>query len=106
MCFLLLNYRLQSELFKNELSETNFVLLISDLDRFKKINDTLGHHVYIIHCLTVVAEGVEDMRTLLKLRNLGCDTVQGYLFSSAVSEQDFLNCIEQYYDKDLVKLLS
>jgi len=41
----LLNYRLQSELFRHELSETNFVLLVSDLDRFKKINDTLGHHV-------------------------------------------------------------
>jgi len=41
----LLNYRLQSELFKNELSETKFVLFISDLDRFKEINDTLGHHI-------------------------------------------------------------
>ncbi|MFV2060465.1 MAG: putative bifunctional diguanylate cyclase/phosphodiesterase [Gammaproteobacteria bacterium] len=41
----LLNYRLQSELFKNELTETKFVLLVSDLDRFKEINDTLGHHI-------------------------------------------------------------
>ena len=35
--------------------------------------------------LSVVAEGVEDEATLALLRGLGCDKVQGYLFSPGVS---------------------
>ena len=37
----------------------------------------LGHNLG----LRVVAEGVEDARSLAVLRELGCDTAQGYLFS-------------------------
>jgi diguanylate cyclase (GGDEF)-like protein len=37
----------------------------------------LGHNLG----LTVVAEGVEDARSLAVLRELGCDTAQGYLVS-------------------------
>ncbi|MBI2168674.1 MAG: EAL domain-containing protein [Actinobacteria bacterium] len=41
---------------------------------------TMAHHLDI----RVVAEGVETAAQLERLRSLGCDTVQGYLFSPAV----------------------
>ena len=39
--------------------------------------------------LTVVAEGVETAEQLALLRELGCDHVQGYLFSKPVAPEDF-----------------
>ncbi len=39
--------------------------------------------------LEVVAEGVEDTRTLRRLRDLGCERAQGYLFSPPVSADQF-----------------
>lgn len=39
--------------------------------------------------LDVVAEGVEDTRTLRRLRDLGCDRAQGYLISPPVAAEDF-----------------
>lgn len=38
--------------------------------------------------LQVVAEGVEDEATLLKMRRLGCDMIQGYYFSKPISGVD------------------
>ena len=38
--------------------------------------------------LTVVASGVEDERTLAKLREMGCDTVQGFLLSRPMPPED------------------
>jgi len=38
--------------------------------------------------LTVVAEGVETKEHLDFLRNLGCDQIQGYLFSRPVPASD------------------
>ena len=39
--------------------------------------------------LEVVAEGVEDTRTLRRLRDLGCDRAQGYLISPPVTAAEF-----------------
>jgi diguanylate cyclase (GGDEF)-like protein len=39
--------------------------------------------------LTVVAEGVEDRNSLEILRKLGCDLVQGYVFTKPLAEQEF-----------------
>jgi EAL domain-containing protein (putative c-di-GMP-specific phosphodiesterase class I) len=39
--------------------------------------------------LTVVAEGVETREQLESLTELECDVVQGYLFSKALSPEDF-----------------
>jgi diguanylate cyclase (GGDEF)-like protein/PAS domain S-box-containing protein len=39
--------------------------------------------------LRVVAEGVESQEQLTCLRDLGCDVIQGYLFSKPVSAEDF-----------------
>lgn len=41
-------------------------------------------------CVPVVAEGVEDEATLLKLRDLGCDIAQGYLYSRPLPPDQLL----------------
>jgi predicted signal transduction protein with EAL and GGDEF domain len=41
--------------------------------------------------LVAVAEGVEDVPTLNRLRELGCDLVQGYILSKALPEPLFRN---------------
>ncbi len=45
----------------------------------------IGHNMG----LTVIAEGVEDERSLAILRSLNCDMVQGYLFSRPLLPADF-----------------
>jgi diguanylate cyclase (GGDEF)-like protein len=45
----------------------------------------LGHNLE----LTVVAEGIEDKPSLEVLRKLGCDLVQGYVFSKPLVEREF-----------------
>jgi diguanylate cyclase (GGDEF)-like protein len=46
----------------------------------------LGHNLG----LTVAGEGIEDEATRIRLRDLGCDTAQGFLWSPAVPAEDFL----------------
>ncbi|NIV36727.1 MAG: diguanylate cyclase, partial [Anaerolineae bacterium] len=41
----LLHNRLQQEILRSERSEKPLVLIMSDLNHFKEINDTLGHHI-------------------------------------------------------------
>ena len=43
--------------------------------------------------MRVVAEGVENERTLTELRSLGCDLAQGYLFTPALPAQNFLTWV-------------
>lgn len=46
--------------------------------------------------LTTVAEGVEDQATLDLLRELGCDEVQGFIFSRALPEAEFIKWYRQH----------
>jgi len=39
--------------------------------------------------LTVVAEGVEERTTMQSLRELGCDSIQGYYFSKPLAAKEF-----------------
>jgi EAL domain-containing protein (putative c-di-GMP-specific phosphodiesterase class I) len=39
--------------------------------------------------LVVVAEGVEDRATMLRLRELGCDSIQGYYVSKPLPAEEF-----------------
>lgn len=46
--------------------------------------------------LRTVAEGVEDLECLKRLRQLGCDEIQGYYFSKALFEDDFMAWYDAY----------
>jgi len=45
----------------------------------------------------VVAEGIEDDLTAERLRRLGCDIGQGFLFSPAVAMDELLLMLEEEY---------
>src|SRR6185369_1004457 len=44
--------------------------------------------------LTVVAEGVEDQESVEVLAKLGCDIVQGYVYSRPLGEREFRNWVQ------------
>ena len=43
--------------------------------------------------MTIVAEGIEGKEEALTLRDLGCDTAQGFYFSRPVGMDDLRNLI-------------
>ncbi|MFW5985334.1 MAG: EAL domain-containing protein [Halanaerobiaceae bacterium] len=47
--------------------------------------------------LTVVAEGIEVKEQYLELKNMGCDYIQGYLFSRPVPPEEMFVQIEQKF---------
>lgn len=47
--------------------------------------------------LETTAEGVEDIRCMEKIKQLGCDRVQGYYFSRPLALEDLLLCAEEEY---------
>lgn len=49
--------------------------------------------------LTVVAEGVEDVMTLQRLSEMGCDHAQGFFISAPVEAQHLLDFIERWHAK-------
>jgi len=49
--------------------------------------------------LGVVAEGVETLEQAEHLQNLGCDDLQGHLFSAAVPASDFASLLERVKDE-------
>jgi len=51
---------------------------------------------------SVVAEGVEDVQTLHCLRELGCDIVQGYLYSRPLPEDELLAWLQHCGGRPLV----
>jgi len=53
----------------------------------------LGHQLG----LTVVAEGVETEDVFTDLRRLGCDTMQGFLFSPAVPAREALELMDRLH---------
>jgi diguanylate cyclase (GGDEF)-like protein len=54
----------------------------------------LAHHLGA----RVTAEGVEDLAALSCLRDLGCDTVQGFLYGEPVPAADFLVWLVEHSD--------
>jgi EAL domain-containing protein (putative c-di-GMP-specific phosphodiesterase class I) len=60
------------------------VLLLIDIDHVKRIID-MGHALD----MQIVAEGVENAEQATRLREYGCDFLQGYLFSEPLAQADF-----------------
>ncbi len=62
----------------------------------------LGHRLRML----VVAEGVEDDKTLHALKSLNCDIVQGYVISKPLESPGFLEFIEERHieNKKLISL--
>ena len=52
---------------------------------------SMAHHL----AMTVVGEGVETQEQAQCLRELGCDELQGYLFSPAVPAREFVRFLDR-----------
>lgn len=51
----------------------------------------------------IVAEGVEDEQQLMVLKRLGCDYIQGYLFSKPLPEEEFTRFMYKYSPEKIEK---
>jgi diguanylate cyclase (GGDEF)-like protein len=60
----------------------------SIVEAIAQVGHTLGNYV--------VAEGVETPEQLRILKDIGCDGVQGYLYSKALPAEHFINWVEQH----------
>src|SRR5258708_39301544 len=65
---------------------------IADLTLASRDRTIVGSTIALGHSLglTVVAEGVEDLATLMLLRELGCDLIQGYQVARPMLATDLL----------------
>jgi EAL domain-containing protein (putative c-di-GMP-specific phosphodiesterase class I) len=54
--------------------------------------------------LPVIAEGIEDSDQLKRLRSLGCEFGQGYLFSPALNVEDTRSLLENWSPADVTGL--
>jgi EAL domain-containing protein (putative c-di-GMP-specific phosphodiesterase class I) len=66
--------------------------LIADIETSEKARVIVQAVVQLIKGVEceIVAEAVETVAQADILRAMGCDTVQGFIFSAAMFEQDFL----------------
>jgi diguanylate cyclase (GGDEF)-like protein len=79
-----------------------------------RINDTTGGMSIIKTIITlahslgmdVVAEGVEDQEQLYKLKALGCDFGQGYLFSKPLTSQKASLLLTRFFQSQEKKILA
>jgi EAL domain-containing protein (putative c-di-GMP-specific phosphodiesterase class I) len=80
----------------NELKiDIHFVRNIHNSQGDKQLVRAIIDLAHIFDMVTV-AEGVEDKKTYDLLCHLGCDAVQGFYFSNALSEQDFIAWLIQH----------
>ena len=71
--------------------DKSFVDLIVDGDDCEKIKIILSHIISMSRELGIssIAEGVEEQSQIEVLKELGCDTIQGYYYSKPVSVKEF-----------------
>ncbi|MCM1497882.1 MAG: bifunctional diguanylate cyclase/phosphodiesterase [Clostridium sp.] len=72
-------------------------LMVWDAFENERAGITLKHTVGMLKELKmhIVAEGVETQEQQSKLSNIGCDYLQGWYYSKAVSEQEFVDLIKE-----------
>lgn len=70
--------------------------LIMDITHSKTSHTIVAATIDMAHRLgyTLVAEGVEDNDTLAALADLGCEKIQGYLFSKPLPLDEFLHWLQ------------
>ena len=54
--------------------------------------------------LSVVAEGVETRQQLERLREIGCDYVQGYFFAKPMPAEEFEHLLKNQGEKEMAPL--
>ena len=80
-----------SELKIDKIFVQHMITSESDMQIVRSIID-LAHNFGLI----VVAEGVEDQATLAALHEMGCDQIQGYVFSKALPAREFVPWAMQF----------
>ncbi|MDH5711110.1 MAG: bifunctional diguanylate cyclase/phosphodiesterase [Gammaproteobacteria bacterium] len=86
----LFNKQLQKQISSCAHSGHNFILILSDLDRFKEINDTLGHHVGDV-VLQMVADRIhETLRSDDMVARLGGDEFGILLSHTSIEQVDII----------------
>ena len=62
----------------------------------ERVEQIIGAIINLAHVMgmSVVGEGVETEAQFSRLKDRGCDNIQGYLFSRPVTEQDVLALLE------------
>ena len=66
--------------------------------------ELLRHSIELAHFknIKVVAEGVESEKQLKVLRNLGCDTIQGYYYKPPMSYEEGVEYLSMLYVQNRV----
>jgi len=79
---------------------------IDDLTDERNERHMVASIISIAHSmgLSVVAEGVEEKEQLDALRELDCETIQGFYFSRPLSEQDFTSYLLKRNDKKVTAM--
>ncbi|MEM9569006.1 MAG: EAL domain-containing protein, partial [Cyanobacteria bacterium P01_E01_bin.34] len=85
--------------------DRSFITSIQDDPRTQGVVETI---VMLGRSLSTacVAEGVEETSQLLKLKELGCCKVQGYLLSKPLMSDQLLDCLELNSSEGLNGLLT
>ncbi|MDF2890536.1 MAG: bifunctional diguanylate cyclase/phosphodiesterase [Clostridia bacterium] len=83
---------------------------IRDISKDKKNSDIVKGIIEMAHALGIVvtAEGVEDVKQLMILKQFECDYMQGYLFSRPLPKEDYEKAIQSnlYKPHEIFKLLN
>ena len=77
------------------------------MDRSFFVNENLKSRkivegiIQLAHSLDmkVVAEGIEDFEQVKGLRQIGCDLIQGYMYSKSLSIEEFEIWMKQFKER-------
>jgi EAL domain-containing protein (putative c-di-GMP-specific phosphodiesterase class I) len=72
--------------------------IVEDVDRSDSARTIVSAVIHLIHGLDceVICEGVERQEQIDVLRAIGCDTFQGFAFSAAMPEEEFVRWVAEH----------